>query len=348
LGLSNVRLKIKKILKYIGYKERNMKVDNTKFMDGLIEKMVNAKEGGIKRKSADLYLSKLRLLHGSPFANLSFLKNTSSIEKKLEEVGSENTKRSYATSIVSTLRFSGLSATRAYRKLFDFYRDLLDAIVQKEKDTHEDGVRTQKDIDNWLEWEDVMDLHASMEKLVSKYTKETIKAKPKQRNMMARFTILSFFVLTPPRRNLDIMLLTRCKDVKDADDEDLNFYDGESVRFNRYKTDGKFGDQTFDVNTPLKLVLDRYISMLEIPQGERIIRDPDGKPYNDGAYITKQLNAVFSPKSISSSRLRKIYATHIGGEGTYYAKAKKEMEELALRMGHGTGVQQSTYIVNEK
>jgi hypothetical protein len=134
-----------------------MKNKPTKYMISLMDKMKDEK---LSPKTIDLYMSKMMSLNakGEAFANLSFLKNEDVIDKKIDEVTNLNTKRSLITSIVSTLNYSGLSKSRGYKNADLHYKKLLDGVVEEIRGDSNGGKKSNRQITNWIEWSEVLDI----------------------------------------------------------------------------------------------------------------------------------------------------------------------------------------------
>ena len=309
-----------------------MKYVTTKFMEKLEDTMKNRK---IADTTINLYITKLIQLNGKrPFSNLTFLKNTSDIGRRLKEYENFNTKRSYLTAIVSVLTHGGLGESKVYKELLIHYRAALNDIVSEIKQIPT-GEMTKKQKDNWIDWKDILDIHADLEKQINGFTTVQVKASLIKRRLVSMYVLLSMYVLSPPRRNKDYLLLK----FGDNSDDDFNLYDGEGLYFNSYKTVKTYGSEKFPVNKQLKKVLDMAIELFDIKKGDHLILNEDGQAMSTSAGITKMLNRIFRPKNISSSMIRHIYLT---GK---YGVVKNEMEKDAKAMGHSVDTQRD-YVVD--
>ncbi len=304
----------------------------TKFMEKLEDTM---KQRKIADTTINLYITKLIQLNGKrPFSNLTFLKNTTEIGKKLKEYENFNTKRSYLTAIVSVLTHGGLGESKVYKELLIHYRAALNDIVSEIKQIPA-GEMTKKQKDNWLDWKDILDIHKDLAKQTDGFTAVQVRASLIKRRLVSMYVLLSMYVLSPPRRNKDYLLLK----FGDNNDDDFNWYDGEALYFNSYKTVKTYGSEKFPVNKQLKKVLDMAIELFDIKKGDHLILNEDGQAMATSAGVTKMLNRIFRPKNISSSMLRHIYLT---GK---YGDVKDEMEKDAKAMGHSVDMQRD-YVVD--
>lgn len=299
----------------------------TKFMKTIKEKLI---ENELAEGTANLYITKLRKLNGdSDFNTLTFLKDTQEIKKKIENLENKNTKKSYITSIVSILNVMKI---KQYEKNNIVYKAYLNE--QKEYFNsldHNKKTETQKE--NWIEWNEIVAKYDSIEEQAKKLTKEDMGTQ-KNRNIMNEYMILSFYVLSPPRRNADYYLMKLTNEKQDTND--YNYYDMKENKFyfNKFKT-SKYGKESFSVNDKLKEVLKFYINVMEIKKGDYILFKND-ENRTSSSIMTKTLNKIFG-KKIGASMLRHIYLS------AKYGAVEKEMEQDAEMMSHSKQ-EQSNYI----
>lgn len=308
-----------------------MKYASTKFMEKLEKTM---KERNIADTTINLYITKLIQLNGKrPFSNLSFLKNTSDIGKKLDGHENFNTKRSYLTAVVSILTHGGAGDTKNYKELTIHYRAKLNDVVEDIKQVPA-GTKTKKQKDNWLNWDDVLDIHKDLASKTAKYDREAVEKSLIKRRLWSMYVLLSAYVLAPPRRNKDYMLMK----YGNNEDDNFNWYDGKFVHFNAFKTAKTYGAEKFEASRALRDVLDKNVELFDIKENGYLILNEDGSQVISSSGITKQLNRIFAPKKISSSMLRHIYLT------SKYGDVKEEMAEDAKAMGHSVAMQRD-YVV---
>lgn len=308
-----------------------MKYASTKFM----EKLENTMKGkGIADTTINLYITKLIQLNNKrPFSNLAFLKSTGDIGKKLDKHENFNTKRSYLTAIVSILTHGGAGETKNYKELNMHYRGRLNDVVEEIKEIPA-GTKTKKQEQNWLDWKDVLDIHRDLANRTSKYDREAIEKSLIKRRIWSMYVLLSVYVLAPPRRNKDYMMMK----YGNNEDDNFNWYDGKFFHFNVFKTAKTYGAEKFEASRALRDVLDRNVELFDIKENDYLILNEDGSQVISSSGITKQLNRIFAPKKISSSMLRHIYLTD------KYGDVKEEMAEDAKAMGHSVSMQRD-YVV---
>jgi len=296
----------------------------TKFMTQIKEKLI-ANE--LAEGTAKLYITKLKKLNkNKDFTSLAFLKDTKTIKGLIEGLENKNTKKSYITSVVSVLNVIN---TKQYNATNIFYKALLNE--QKDYfnslDPHE---KTQTQQDNWIDWTDVMKIHKELEAEALKITPDELAKSKQAKQTLHDYTLLSFYVMTPPRRNADYYLMKLDTDRK-ADDQ-FNYYSTMEGKFyfNKFKT-AKYGKENFDVSTGLKKVLDRYIELMNIKDGDYILFHTDTKR-SSGSAMTKALNRIFG-KKVGASMLRHSYITD------KYGKVNDEMVKDAEMMAHTLSTQ---------
>jgi integrase len=307
---------------------------NTKFMDGIEEKLSDKLAG----TSIKTYMSKLVILNAKkPFSSFAFLKNVKGIRAYVDGFDNLRTRRAYYASIVSVLTHMDMDNSKSYKATAITYRGILAEIIEN-INKEPSGVKSDKQEKNWLEWEEVETVLNGLSKKVKNYTKEDVEGSLLKRRLLSQHLLLSMYVLQPPRRTGDYLLLT----MGDNNDDKLNWYDGKTLFFNNYKTAKTYGAVSFDVNTSIKNVLNNAIDLFDLKEGDRIMRNEDNKPFKDSSGITKALNRIFSPKKVSTTLLRHIYLT------SKYGDVKSEQQEDAEAMGHSVATQQSTYVVKDQ
>jgi hypothetical protein len=303
---------------------------DTVFMTKLSDKLI---EKGLSVGSATLYIIKLKKLNGDkPFTSLVFLKDTKAIKAKLDEIDNINTRKSYTTAVVSILNNT---ESKQYGAVNVFYKALLNSEkMTYDKMNHNEKSETQKE--NWIEWEEVLKIYTELQERVNKITKDDMPQRGAKQDLTDHL-ILSLYVLSPPRRNQDYYLMKL--DTGKKDDEEFNYYrpDENQFVFNKYKTKKNYGVEKIAVNTQLRKVLDNYIDLFGLVDGDFLL-------YNDrnrggGNAVTKALNRVFKRK-VAASMLRHIYLT------SKYGNVKDEMAKDAKEMGHSVA-QQKEYILTE-
>ena len=295
---------------------------DNKFMTSIMEKLVERK---LATGTIHLYITKLKKLNeNKPFTSFTFLKDTKKTKAKLDAIENVNTRKSYLTAIVSVLN---MTDTKMYAPANIYYKGLLN----NDKITV-DPEMTDKQKDNWMTWDEVLKVYKGLDDEVKKIT--DINTEQSQRDLTDHL-LLSFYVLIPPRRNDDYYLMQL--DTNNKIDETNNFYRPATSKFifNQYKTKKHYGTETTLVNFQLKRVLDNYIRLMEIKDGDYLLFNRYRQKSN---VITKTLNRIFG-KKIGASMLRHIYLT------SKYGAVKEEMKKDAELMAHS--VEQASHYNKE-
>ena len=180
------------------------------------------KEKDLSEGSINLYLRNLKKLNDNEeFNNLKFLSKPEEVFNKIKDL-KDNTQRQYLISIVSCLKVMG----DKYKSLYKKYYKLMIAINEKIKDKPTDE-KTETQKKNWMDWDDILKIYEEMkDNLKLNKTKIT----EKQYNELLNFTILSLFVLTPPRRNQDYMKMMITFN-SNIDDKKFNYLDVKNKKF---------------------------------------------------------------------------------------------------------------------
>ena len=260
-------------------------------------------------------------------------------------------------------------------------RDMIDLLRYEIKQintytSQEDSLqlKNEKQEKNWLSWKEVKDIYK-----ILKHRYELIKrdpvVSPEDMDFVRNFTILSCYVLFPPRRTQDYVLYY----VDDGMEETLNesdfkfsdlmmedsiltqnnyLYRTEDNKFyfifNNYKTSSTYGSQKF----PLSYALSRiFVYWLKI--NKQRIKNEFFENYEDASKVPAVfLNSLGNPmtsqnigitltnifkkyanKNISASLLRHIYISNF----MKGSKPLRDRLQLASKMSHSIEVQEGVY-----
>lgn len=296
-------------------------------VNAFMEKIANGmKEDGKAESTINLYLAKLRKLNGGKdFKSIAFLKKKDVIQEKLDAIENPSTRKNTLSSIMGALKAN----TNTPNTLINHYDKMMKDAISEAKKYENSDTKTEKQEENWIDWEDVVKryekLNRSVDALMDEDTKQEIMSEKSNRERVARVMLLALYVLIPPRRTLDYFEMY----VDDADDNrQKNYYDRETneLVFNNYKTAKYGGQDRLKVPDDLKSVLERHIEFYDIKKGEKLLRMNMGKPPTSRTWIGNNLNVLFG-KKISVSMLRNIYLT--GKYGDRLDEMKKDAEMMA-------------------
>jgi hypothetical protein len=300
------------------------------FMVDLGKKLVADK--GIAESSASLYIKNLWTLNGKqPFGNLAFLKNSDTIDGLLANY-SDNTKKTYLSSIVSVLSLFKDKAT--YKKIYQHYYDAMmsKATDMKKEETDE---KTVKQKDNWMEWTAVEKIAGDLHEEVNKFVGNKL-ITPAQYNKLLSHLILSLYTTIAPRRNADYSEMFVVGKWNDKMDTNKNYLDmaAKKMIFNKYKTAKKYGQQIVELAEVPKLweAITMYLKHSPLHKGKmakntefRFLTYEDGSPLSAVNSITRVLNKTLG-KKVGSSMLRHIFLSN--------KYDIKDMKDTAEEMGH--------------
>ena len=318
----------------------------TKFMETLKDTLI--RERNLATSSANTYLSNLVLLNDKQaFNNLGFLKRNK--EKIMEHLSqfAETTEQNYLTAIVSAL--STHKDQHLYKTIYKYYQDILKEKlgVKDEEDTTE---KTEKQIDNWVTWEECENKWKELREEVDKFKHDKSISK-RNFETLINYLILSLYVLIPPRRNKDYLCMYVL--IKDTPESELepeikNYLDlsNEELIFNQYKTKKFYGVQKEKVPEALMEVFRTWLKFHPTLNGiakksreVKLFVNAEGIAQNLDNFITLRLNKIFK-KKVGCTMLRHVYITHMFGEEyTEMVKLKKTLlnkgaDKTAEAMGH--------------
>ncbi|AIW01873.1 MAG: hypothetical protein YSLV5_ORF15 [Yellowstone Lake virophage 5] len=310
----------------------------TEFMLNLLRTLTTDKK--VAESTANAYVKTLQILNGKVgFKNLTFLKKTEEVMKKIDEYAESTQKAIFAT-ITSVLSLYKDKPT--YKKVYDFYYGKM---MEKSKEAREapTNEKSEKQKDNWISWEDVEKRKTELKAEVDAFGKTLT---PTQYDTLLRYVVLSLYTDIQPRRNQDYLDMFVIRKMTRESPTDRNYYDLATQKFifNKYKTAKSYGAQIVEVPTALQEALSIYIRHHPLWVASKkksvefkLLVGADGKPLTAVNAITRILNRIFG-KKVGSSMLRSIYLSD------KYKDTNLEMKKDAEAMGHSVGEQQNVYV----
>jgi len=302
----------------------------TPFMMELHKELKDKRE--VADSTASQYIRTLYSLNSElPFKNLAWLKNTPSVELRLENYA-ESTQKSMLSTIVSTL--SLVNQKSSYKKVFAYWYNMMMEKVNdsKQKDTSQ---KTPKQEKNWLSWDVILAHERRLESEVQELVKKKT-LNPSEWQTVLAYMVLSLYTKFSPRRNQDYQFMRIVKTPKQAEDKDFNYFvlDTKQFIFNKYKTANSHGEQVFDVPQDLVNAILLYCKAHPLKPSMKtpfhfLVLD-DGSPLPSVNSITRILNRIFG-KNVGTTMLRHIYLSH--------KYDVTEMNDDAEKMGHTSGMQ---------
>jgi integrase len=209
-------------------------------------------------------------------------------------------------------------------KVAEIYRTELYKLIKEYDALQLEQKKTQKETENWIEWDDVLKVYDEMVKDMAPIMKRKIKSDDDVQKMQL-YVLLSLFVLIPPRRAKDwVDFVTPHKEI---DTEKDNYFDAKQklLVFNSYKTSAKYGKQTVNVPTKLATILKKWI---EVNPSDHLFFGILGKPVSQTG-IAQWFYKIFG-RHVSVNALRHSYLTQFHST----KKSLKSMDSTAKDMGH--------------
>jgi len=212
------------------------------------------------------------------------------------------------------------------------YRKQMLADAQQYNALQKQNVMTDTQKANWMPWAEI---EKHMDSLKKKYYWVFKETSPKMEDLLdlQKYIILCCYVLIPPRRLLDFVVM-KCRGYTKEKD---NFYEKGVFHFRQYKTAKFLGLQIEKVPKTLESLLRKWIAFTS-DKGEFLFFDYYGKPFTSSG-MTKVLNNIFG-KNISVNQLRHIYITEKS------APLMAQLEKTASEMGHSVN-QAKLYVKHE-
>lgn len=295
-----------------------------KIKDTIKQNRPKLSEGSIKT-----YSSTLNNLHKKlEFKSFDdFYKKEKEIIEFLKDKEPQNRKTIYASLIVLLDKLDDANdAVKEYRKIMmdDGHKSLAFEFKQE---------MTDKQAENWITYDDVIDIRNKLEKDIKTLWKKE-KLSNEEYTRILNFVILSLYTFISPRRLVDY---TEMK-YKNYDTKNDNYYDqkNDMFIFNKYKTRGTYGVQNVVIPKELKQILTKWLKINT--QSDYLITDNSRKSKITPQTLVNRFYAIFDRK-ISVSMLRHIYLSNL-------LKNMPELEKLnqiSKDMGHSL-TQQLLYV----
>jgi len=310
------------------------------FLETLSKELTDTK--GVAASTAMVYIKLLCTLNGKkPFKNLVFLKKKEDIDAKISEYA-ESTQKTFYAAIVSVL--TSYKDKASYKATYKHYYEKMMGKAKLLKEA-ENGEKTDKQKENWIEWKDVVEKRDSLLKEVSAFVNNKTLSSGEYEKLL-QLVVVCLYVCMAPRRNQDYLDMYIVKKHDESMPKDSNYLDLESRKFifNKYKTAKKYGEQSVSVPDDLMHTINMYLKHNVLYKGVKgklpvpFLVSSKGEALGAANSITRILNKVFG-KKLGSSMLRHIFLSD------KYGDVKEDMAADAEAMGHSVDEQQNTYVV---
>ncbi len=311
-----------------------------------IREIIKKERPDISENTLNAYVSNLNKLHRTitgktDIENLDFLTD---IDRVLLALGGnlKSTMKNYLVAIIVIL----MSNKTKFESVIKKYQGRIKELQEDINDKYEENGKTDKQKDNWIEYDDILKLLRKLKKETKPLLeKETLTNKDK--DLIQQYLVLYLYSgkAFPVLRND----FAEMKIVNDTDemDKDKNYFVIKNrgvpiFRLNEYKTAKYQGEKDIPVkDMDLRKLINKWAKINGT--GYLLINTSNNSPMKANG-ISKYLNKIFKKhfnKNVSTSLLRSIYVSHrYNGDKQLSTKDKKE---LANEMGHTKQTAETIY-----
>ena len=276
--------------------------------------------------------------------DLKCLEDTKKVIKYLDSKDvSFLTKRNYYNTIIVFMQ-----AKEKPENIIKIYQDKRDILNDEYLNFQKTGEKTEKQQKAWATLEELNDVKNKLQKETDKINKKDNYTK-KDLQTIQNYFILSFYLDTPLRNDLNntkVIKLNQYNKLSEQEKKESNYMVYGNKYFlslSQYKTAKKYGlkkiDLSNDIIKAFRLWFDKFN-----PNKEYLLININTNEPMSSHQLTLTLTKLFKKyldKNISTTMLRHILLTEKFGE------VKKEMEQIADKMGHDINTAQQIYIKNK-
>ena len=276
--------------------------------------------------------------------DLKCLEDTKKVIKYLDskEV-SFLTKRNYYNTIIVFMQ-----AKNKPENIIKIYQDKRDILNDEYLNFQKTGEKTEKQKQSWATLDELNDVNHKLLIEVDKINKKDTYTK-KDLQLVQNYFILSFYLDTPLRNDLNNTKVIKLNEYNKLSDEDINnsnylVYGSKNfLSLSQYKTFKKFGLKKIELNKNIVKVFRLWQDKFN-PNKEYLLININTNEPMSSHQLTLTLTKLFQKylnKNISTTMLRHIVLSEKFGD------IKNEMEEMAEKMGHSVSTQQTIYVKNK-
>jgi len=228
--------------------------------------------------------------------------------------------------IKPSLRKTTLSALTVYTladdKVSNLYKVQMMADGKISKVETMDQEKTEKQKDNWITQDEVIQKYNNLEKIIKPIFNDSGTLSTRDLEKIQDYIIASVYTLIPPRRLMDYSEFK----LKDFVENEDNYMKNGIFYFNKFKT-AKFKKDSFKIPTKLKNIIQKWARITNSPYLLFQSRNKDKQL--SPSFLNSTLHRIFG-KKISVNNLRHSYLTE------YYkdVPALKDIKEINEKMGH--------------
>ena len=300
-------------------------------MTTFLNNIFNKRDKPISENSEKLYTRNLEKINeNKPVTDLKFLKNIKEVLSKIQKY-KPTTQRSFIIAICTVLKNNDDNLYNQYYEILSKMNNDLKVNVEK----------SDKQSKNWIEDDKVNQIYGNLQKAITNKSKTWSK---ESYETLLNYMIMSLYVLIPPRRNLDYVLLVISNDMTDKKYNYLDLTRKQFI-FNNYKTQGTYDSAIIDIPEDLFKVIKTY--MMKHPHKAKLnnkkyhihfLVNFYGEVIDKSTQMTKILNSIFGGLKIGSSMLRNMYLTN------KYSGMMKELKNDVKDMSTSVDVALNNYI----
>ena len=308
----------------------------------------NLKDNTIKQYESNL--NKLKKIFDAD--DWEFLKDPQEVKDNISHLHFTSQRNHYNAIIVLLM---ALNQDEKYSSLIEDYGEMRDEL--NDQYNKQSGTISDKQAPNFATMEEINQMINKMgEELKAMKLRKKESLTSKEKALLQIFVLFNLYSKIPLRNDvadgMESIRKAKYNKLSTEDKKSKNWLLMEknklSFVLNNYKTNKTYGQKTIDIeDKDLKRLLRYYIKV----NGDGILfKSSTGKPLTRNALsqLLLKWSKKYMNKSVSTTLMRKIVASHHFGEGTEFAKLKQQQEDLANKMGHSVGVMNKVYIKEDK
>jgi hypothetical protein len=276
--------------------------------------------------------------------DLKCLEDTKKVIKYLDSKDvSFLTKRNYYNTIIVFMQ-----AKEKPENIIKIYQDKRDILNDEYLNFQKTGEKTEKQQKAWATLEELNDVKNKLQKETDKINKKDNYTK-KDLQTIQNYFILSFYLDTPLRNDLNntkVIKLNQYNKLSEQEKKESNYMVYGNKYFlslSQYKTAKKYGLKKIDLSNDIIKAFRLWQDKFNPNKDYLLININTNEPMSSHQ-LTLTLTKLFKKyldKNISTTMLRHIVLSEKFGD------VKKEMEEMANKMGHDINTQQQIYVKNK-
>mgnify|MGYP003131945310 CR=1 FL=1 len=275
--------------------------------------------------------------------DLECLKNTKEVIKYLDNKNvSFLTKRNYYNTIIVFMQAKEMNTD-----IIKVYQDKRDKLNDEYMDFQKSGKKSEKQQKAWASLNELIDVKNKLKKETDIINKKD-KYNKKDLQTIQNYFILTFYLDTPLRNDLNNTKVIKLNQYNKLSNEDKNSFNymvygnKNFLSLSQYKTAKKYGLKIINLNNDTIRAFRLWYDKFNPNKDYLLINLNTNEPMTSHQ-LTITLTKLFKKylnKNISTTMLRHIVLSEKFGD------VKKEMEDMAEKMGHDVNTQQQIYVKN--